>query len=174
MSELVSEPTNELEMRDAIVALLREVRHDRNAWDGAVNTLRGYLEGTLKSVAREVLADSARRERLELQWKLEEVLEQTAPPAAKKEEPEAEEEEEAEEPADGRVLTPLRPEDLVQIYDDPRGLMIHRHKTDGRWLLTQVDPNTGQPQTVELADHHKTQIKQELEGSPYWLEKSWD
>ena len=174
MSE--ADPKTDVEMKTAIDELLREVRHERDRWDDAVATLRRYLEGELKGAARDLLKAAAKRERLELQWTLDELLEETAPPEPKKKEAPPAREPAPEEPATNAPPGPpgqLRPEDLVPIYDDPRGLMIHRHKVDGRWFLTQVNPQTGQPQTMELADHHKSQIQQELAGSPHWLEKSW-
>ncbi|MEM9073174.1 MAG: hypothetical protein AAGE52_32010 [Myxococcota bacterium] len=170
-------PRTDEELKDAIDGILREVRHEREKWDGAMATFRGFLEGELKQAARDLLLAAARRERLELQWKLEELVEEMAPAPKKeakkeapKDEPEAKDEEQAE--AEAKVMMPLRPEDLVPIYDDPRGLMIHRHKTDGRWFLTQINPADGQPQTVELAAHPRDQIKAELAGSPYWVEKT--
>lgn len=174
MSE--GDPKTDADMKTAIDDLLREVRHDRDKWDGAVATLRRYLEGELKSAARDLLKAAAKRERLELQWTLDELLEETAPPpppSAKKPEPPAREPEPEPELPTNPPRGQLRPEDLVPIYDDPRGLMIHRHKVDGRWFLTQINPQTGQPQTMELAEHHKSQIQAELAGSPHWLEKTW-
>lgn len=174
MSE--GDPKTDLEMKTAIDDLLRTVRHERDQWDSAIATLRGYLEGDLKSVARDLVKAAAKRERLELQWTLDELLEDTAPPAPpekKKEAAPAREPAPEPEPPTNAPPGQLRPEDLVPIYDDPRGLMIHRHKIDGRWFLTQINPQTGQPQTMELGEHHKSQIQQELAGSPHWLEKSW-
>lgn len=52
--------------------------------------------------------------------------------------------------------------------------MIHRHAVDGRWFLTQVDPMSGQPQTMELGAEQRGQVQQELAGSPGWIEKEWD
>ena len=40
--------------------------------------------------------------------------------------------------------------DLDMVYQDPRGLVLHRTKTGERWFATQVDPRTGQPGTFEL------------------------
>lgn len=179
MTDTQDKPRTDDQMKQAIDAVLRRVRHDRDAWDAGFAQLRSYLEGELRQAARDLLRAAARRERLELQWKLEELLDATMTPEEKakaekaKAKAAAEAKKAEEEAAAGNVVSPLRPEDLVPIYDDPRGLMIHRHRTDGRWFLTQIDPQTGQPQTVELPEHHKTQVKQELAGSPYWVEKSW-
>ena len=178
MTETQDNPRTDDQMKEAIDAILRSVRHDPSAWEGAFATLRSYLEGELRQAARDLLRAAARRERLELQWKLEELLEDTMSPEEKakaekaKAKAEAEAKKAEEEAAKGNVVAPLRPEDLVPIYDDPRGLMIHRHRIDGRWFLTQIDPQTGQPQTVELPEQHKAQVEQELTGSPYWIEKN--
>ena len=167
-----TEPQTESELKTAIDTILREVRHERNRWEDALSTFRNYLEGTFANLARDMITSAAKRERLELQWKLEELLESTAPkpskpPAKPTNETEPEEPEEAQ---DVRVIAPLRPEDLAPIYEDPRGIMIHQHKIDGRWFLTQINPMNGQPQTVELSGHQKQQVEAELQGSPYWIE----
>ena len=182
-------PKTEEEVRTFIDEVLAAARHERDQWDDAFGKLRTLLEGPMKSAARDLLGQAAKRERLEFQWKLDGLLEETAPPEPPKPEPKKPEPEPeaAEEPElignpppqppgmGGGMGAPqqLRPEDLVPIYDDPRGLMIHRHKTDGRWFLTQIDPRTGQPQTILLAEDQKKQVETELAGSPYWLEKSW-
>ncbi|MEM6957770.1 MAG: hypothetical protein AAF645_18895 [Myxococcota bacterium] len=174
-------PTNELELRDAVKELLRTSRHERDQWDSAIATLKGYLESPLKGAARHVIEELGKKEPLEFKWRIEELLEETAPAEPKKAappepepEPEAVEPEAAEPPPDAGVVAPLRPEDLLPIYDDPRGLMMHRHRIDGRWFLTQVNPMTGQPQTMELSAQQRGQIQQELAGSPHWIEKEWD
>ncbi|MBW1880618.1 MAG: hypothetical protein JRI25_08205 [Deltaproteobacteria bacterium] len=96
---------------------------------------------------------------LELRWEIDEVLDAIAPP------PEPEPEITEEEPAD----KPLSASDLNLVYDDPRGLMLHKSKVGDRWFATQRDPNTGQPQTFELQTHEVQQLKGQLKGSPYWL-----
>ena len=175
-----AQPLGEAELREKVAEILRRIRHDRDQWDAGIAELKAFFTGPQEGMARHMVEEAARRERLELQWKLEEMLEATAPPpppgAAKKEEPQAEpdeaEEEQPEEEEDpsGRVVAPLRPEDLVPIYEDPRGLLIHEHRIDGRWILTQVNPMTGQPQSMELSDAQKQQVKAELADSPYWVE----
>jgi hypothetical protein len=56
------------------------------------------------------------------------------------------------------------------IYDDPRGLVLHKTKTGGeRWFATQFDPQTRQPQTFELHPEEIAQLKQTLAGSPHWV-----
>ena len=65
---------------------------------------------------------------------------------------------------------PLTAADLVAVYDDPSaGIMLHRTKNGDRWFLTQVDPMSGQPRTMPLHPEDVKQIKQQLEGSPYWI-----
>ena len=169
----IQTPQTEAELKKLVDDLLREVRHERDQWEGAFAKLRELFASAPKDAVLHVVEGAARRERLELQWKLEELIEEFAPPPPpKKEEPPAEEPEpepepepEEEVPAD---MGPLRPEDLEIIYDDPRGIVIHEHKTQGFWLLTQIDPMSGQPQTVQLAGDQKTQVKAQLLGSPYW------
>ena len=63
---------------------------------------------------------------------------------------------------------PLTAADLDMVYDDPRGLMLHKSKVGERWFATQVDPRTGQPQTFELHAHELEQLKAQLQGSPFW------
>ena len=98
---------------------------------------------------------------LEIRWEVDEVLEALAPPPA----PEPEEEEEV--PPDPNA--PLSAADLNVIYDDPRGLVVHKSKVGGRYFLTQRDPATGQPQTYELHSQEVQQLKTQLAGSPYWV-----
>ncbi len=73
-------------------------------------------------------------------------------------------EEEASVPPEGGLSTA----DLERVYEDPRGLVLHRTKTGDRWFATQVDPSTGQPGTFELHPEEVTTLKSRLEGSPYW------
>jgi len=99
---------------------------------------------------------------LELRWEIDEVIECLKP--APEPEPEAEAEAEAEDPN-----RPLTAADLVVVYDDPRGLILHKSKVGERWFATQRDPRTGQPQTFELQAAEITQLKTQLAGSPYWV-----
>ncbi|MFK8001792.1 MAG: hypothetical protein AB8H86_19510 [Polyangiales bacterium] len=176
------QPKNDTELKNMVTELLREARHERDKWDGAIARLNEFIDGPMSSAARHIIGDLARKEPLEFKWKIEGLLEDTAPPEPPKPEPVATPEAEAApEPAPEappEVLhdpnAPLRPEDLVQIFDDPRGLMIHRHVVTGNWFLTQVDPSTGQPQTMELDAAQRGQVQQELAGSPGWMEREWD
>ncbi len=170
----IAAPTNEGEVKDYIASLLRAARHDEAHWPALTTALTTLLTGDLSSISRELLTEAARKERLDFQWTLDEVLESTAPeapepvaPPAPEPEPEPEPAEEPQAPTPG----PVTPEDLQVIYDDPRGIMIHEHLTDQRWFLTQINPNTGQPQTAELSEMHKVQVRSELMGSPYWVNK---
>lgn len=115
---------------------------------------------------REHLDNVRKGELLEVQWELEEVLEKTAPkkPEAPKK---AEPPKPPEAPEDPN--RPLTARDLVLVYDDPRGLMLHKAKVGERWFATQVDPRTGQPQTFELHPQEVAQIKTQLANSPYWV-----
>ncbi len=127
------------------------------------------------SAVREHLETIKRGELLEIQWEIDDILEESAPPAPQtEEEPEiSDTDEETEpttdpesEPADPNA--PLTAADLDMVYDDPRGFMLHKSKVGDRWFATQVDPRTGQPQTFELHAHELEQIKGQLQGSPYW------
>ena len=73
------------------------------------------------------------------------------------------------EPPKEEVPKKLNPSDLVLVYDDPRGLLLHRTKTGDRWFATQADPRTQQPQTFELRAQEISQLKVQLAGSPYWV-----
>ncbi|HHO54592.1 MAG TPA: hypothetical protein ENK18_27885 [Deltaproteobacteria bacterium] len=55
------------------------------------------------------------------------------------------------------------------VYNDPRGLVLHKTKTGDRWIATQRDPRTGQPQSFELHPTEVDQLKAQLQGSPYWV-----
>ena len=167
---MTQQPKTEAELKEFVDNLLREARHQRDQWDGAFAQIRALFDVAPKDAVIHVIEGAARRERLELQWKLEEIIEEFAPPPPPKAEEPAEEEPEPEpEPEpDYDPNTPLRAEDLEIIYDDPRGIVIHEHKTQGFWLLTQVDPMSGQPQTVQVPTDQQASIKAQLLGSPYW------
>ena len=84
----------------------------------------------------------------------------TPPPAKAPEPPKAKEEDlPKEEPKRGGRLNPA---DLEMVYQDPRGLAIHRTKDGKRWFATQVDPYSGQPRTFELSEAEITQLKGQL------------
>lgn len=116
----------------------------------APGALREHLEGKLRDI-----------QDLELRWEVQAVLEETKPappPAAEPVEP--------PKPDDKKKLTQA---DLTLMYDDPRGLLLHKTKVGDRWFATQTDPRTNQPQTFELRGQEVTQLKTQLAGSPYWL-----
>ena len=107
-----------------------------------------HLESAKKRIAK-----------LEARWEVDEVIEAITPP------PVVEPEEEPEAPPSG----PLTAADLVLLYDDPRGIRVHKSKVGERYFLTQIDPRTRQPQTFELRPEELSQLKLQLAGSPYWL-----
>lgn len=134
--------------RDALkVELARVIRAAPN-----VPAAREHLEGKLREIHD-----------LEVRWEIQAVLEETAPPPPPP--PEAPPEPPKEEAAPKK----LNPSDLVLVYDDPRGLLLHRTKTGDRWFATQADPRTQQPQTFELRAQEISQLKVQLAGSPYWV-----
>jgi hypothetical protein len=148
---------------DALILRLREMDDE----DAIKERLTVLLTGETASQARELLEGRLRGERLEVQWELEEVLDATAPKPPPAPEAPAAPEAPPEPPEDPNK--PLTAADLVPVYDDPRGLMLHKSKRGDRWFATQFDPRTGQPQTFELSAQEKAQIKVQLAGSPYWL-----
>jgi len=151
---------------DALVTRLRTASYkDREAIKAELTVLAGGPDGVR---VRDHLEVAKRQELLEIQWEIEEVIEATAPKkveAPKKPEPPPPPPEAAPDPT-----KPLTAKDLVLVYDDPRGLMLHKSKVGERWVATQVDPRTGQPQSFELHAQEITALKQQLAGSPYWLQ----
>ena len=124
---------------------------------------------------RDYLESIKRGELLEIQWEIDDILEESAPviqKAADEPEPpsdDANEETNAEtEPGEADPNAPLTAADLNLVYDDPRGFMLHKSKVGDRWFATQMEPQTGQPQTFELHAQEIEQIKGQLQGSPYW------
>ena len=161
-----------MENVDALIKQLRAANTEQRA------AIRGNLlelaKGEQGSEVREHLERAAKGEVLEVQWELEEVIDAVTPkkPAPSTLPPR----EQTAAPPEANKR--LGPKDLVLVYDDPRGLMIHRTKPapagtqtppPTRWFLTQVDPRTGQPQTLELHPQEVEQLKAQLQGSPYWV-----
>ena len=112
--------------------------------------LRSHLEGKLRDI-----------QDLELRWEVQAVLEETKPPVVPVAAPV-----EPPKPEEKKKLTQA---DLTLMYDDPRGLLLHKTKVGDRWFATQTDPRTNQPQTFELRAQEVTQLKTQLAGSPYWI-----
>ncbi|MSP56165.1 MAG: hypothetical protein EXR69_11265 [Myxococcales bacterium] len=116
---------------------------------------------------REHLESRKRGELLEVQWEIEEVIDATAPKAAAPPPPAVVEAPVPEVPDPNK---PLTSKDLTLIYDDPRGLVLHKTKAGPeRWFATQFDQRSGQPQTFELVAAEVAQLKQQLAGSPHWV-----
>lgn len=141
-----------------LVTALRQGDTDAKA------TLTTMCSGAEGALARELLNEVMKGELLETRWEIEDILEETTPKKAAPPEPEPEPELAPEDPN-----RPLTSADLDLVYDDPRGLMLHKSKVGERWFATQVDPRTGQPQTFELHAQEITQLQTQLQGSPYWL-----
>ena len=153
-----------MEKVDALVAKMRSASHDER--DAIRAELVALCTGPDGDRVRDHLEREARGQVLEIQWELEEIVEETTPEApVAAAPPEPEPEPEPEPPADGRLTS----KDLDVVYDDPRGLILHRTKDGVRWFATQVDPRTGQPQTFELHPTEIEQLKAQLAGSPYWV-----
>lgn len=96
---------------------------------------------------------------LEARWEVDEVIEAITPPPAPP----------PEEPKEPEAPKKLTSADLVLVYDDPQGVRIHRSKVGERWFLSQIDPRTYRPQTFELRPEEVSQLKIQLQGSPYWV-----
>ena len=161
---------------EAVNTLIDELRDAAfDARDPIKTKLVGLATGADGALVREHLESLKRGELLELQWEIDDVLAESAPPPPEPdpaEEAEAEEPETPTEPDPAEEETdpnaPLTAADLDLVYDDPRGLMLHKSKVGERWFATQVDPRTGQPQTFELHPHELEQLKAQLQGSPFW------
>jgi len=149
-----------MQVVDELIARIRELSSTEDAALGeAKGALLQLATGPDGRRVREHIEGALRGELLEVRWELEEVLDEADPsePAP------APVEEPAEEPETGGD------DDLVVVYDDPRGLVLHRNRGGDRWFATQADPRTGQPVTFELPPDQVEQVKQQLAGSPYWV-----
>ena len=151
-----------MEAMDTLVTALRATDDDTEI-ERIKAELTALCRGAQGADGRSYLEGVARGEVLEVQWELEEVLEVTTPKKAAPPKP-PEPEPEPEDPN-----RPLSAKDLDKVYDDPRGLILHRTKDGKRWFATQADPRTGQPQTFELHPSEIDQLQSQLQGSPYWV-----
>jgi hypothetical protein len=149
---------------DSLVEALRKASYkDREPIKAQLLALARGAEG---ATVRDHLEALKRGEVLEVQWEIEEIVEATAPKKAEPPKKPAPPPVEEPPPDPNR---PLTQKDLVLVYDDPRGLMLHKTKVGDRWFATQVDPRSGQPQTFELHLQEIQQLKTQLAGSPYWV-----
>ena len=151
---------------EVVNTLIRKLRRANDAERAEIKKeLTDLLRGADAGQVREAVEQALKGELLEVQWELEEVLEATAPkkaapPPPKQPEPPP------EKPNEPRQLTAA---DLQLMYNDPRGLMLHKTKVGDRWFATQVDPRTGRPQTYELHPDEIPEVKAKLQSSPYWV-----
>lgn len=161
---------------EAVNTLMNDLRGAAfDARDPIKSKLVGLATGADGALVREHLESLKRGELLELQWEIDDVLLESAPPPPKPEPTEERDTEVAETPTEPDPASeetdpnaPLTAADLDLVYDDPRGLMLHKSKVGERWFATQVDPQSGQPQTFELHPHELEQLKAQLQGSPFW------
>lgn len=162
-------PMSGLQHQAAIEAILQRLR--QVGWREREEVKQELLQAALSEPNRtsvtEFLQLSLKELSLELRWEVEEVLEALVPPPDEPDEPD--ELDEPEEPEQGPGDGQLRMSDLDVVYDDPRGLMVYKHKTADRWFAVQPDPRTGQPQMFELHPTEVQQLKAQLKGSPYWV-----
>lgn len=150
---------------DQLIEALRKASYKER--EPLKEQLIALAKGPNGAAVREHIEAAKRGEVLEVQWELEEVVEAAAPP--KKEEPKKAEPPPPPPEAPADPNKPLTAKDLTLVYDDPRGLMLHKAKVGDRWFATQFDPRTGQPQTFELHPQEIQQLKTQLQGSPYWV-----
>ena len=158
-----------MEAIDTLIDALRAADFETRAPIKA--TLLAQAKGANGPLVREHLDNLRRGELLEIQWEIEDVLSQSVPPPLEPpaQAPEPEPLDPAETPAEAAdPNAPLSAADLDLVYDDPRGFMLHKSKVGQRWFATQVDPSTGNPQTFELNANELDQLKEQLQGSPYW------
>lgn len=151
------------ELQAAVDALLARLK--AAGWkerDAVKEELLAFTTSGDTAAIRELLDAKRMSLPLEVRWEVDEVLEATEVKAEPEPEPEPEEEE--EDPN-----RPLTAADLDLVYDDPRGLMLYKHKRSDAWFATQVDPRSGQPQTFQLHPSEVEQLKTQLANSPYWV-----
>ena len=103
-----NEPKNEVELKAWVEDLCRRSRHERGAWDDTIAQLRAQIDGPLASAARHVIEEVARKEPLEFQWRIETMLEETAPPEPPAPEPEEEPEPKARQTANEPEARPAK------------------------------------------------------------------
>lgn len=115
------------------------------------------------SEAASILKRLLKFERLNLQWLLEEVIETLDPPPTTK----------SDEELDDPSKRALRSSELELVYNDPRGIRLYKSNVDSRWMLIQIDPQTGMPMQQELQPDQAEMIKQQLGGSPYWVKPEY-
>lgn len=156
---------------EAIIKMIREIQGASTARQAEIYAdLESRCQDKDKKEVRSQIEKQARAQILTIQWELEEIMERTA---SKLSPPPKETPEEApdvpEESPDPDPNTPLSSADVEVIYEDPRGLVLHRSKNGKRWLATQLDPETGHPQTFELQGEQIDQLKMDLAQSPYWV-----
>jgi hypothetical protein len=147
---------------DALIDTIRECAPDaarEEELEAAKVALVQRATGPDGGKVRDHIERAMKGELLEVRWELEEVLDESAPapasppPAAPEPEPEPE----------------SAQDEMIMVYDDPRGLVLHRTRDGSRWFATQLDPSTGQPATFELPPYQIEDVKRQLAGSPYWV-----
>jgi len=158
-----------MEAVDTLIDALRTV--DFEARPTIKEKLIALATSKDSAIVRDHLETLKRGELLVIQWEIDDVLDESAPPKPQAPVPDEaidSEEAAAPPPESDDPNAPLTAADLNLVYDDPRGFMLHKSKVGERWFATQVDPATGLPQTFELHANEIEQLKTQLQGSPYW------
>ena len=156
---------------DAIEQLVAEIQGaDPSRQEEIYASLEELCLSDESKTAIDLVEKLARSQVLTIQWALEELIERCTPKPESPPEPKKDEASQVEEVPDQEVPNaPLTAADVDVVYQDPRGLVLYRTKDGQRWLATQVDPRTGQPQSFEIPPHEVADLKIQLANSPYWV-----
>lgn len=151
---------------EQVEILIRRMRDaDEDERDAIKEDLVRLGQGPDSVAVRTFLEQAVRGEVLEIRWELEEVLDTLAPPKPKAKAPPPPKEEPPPPPEDPKEV---KAGDLVLVYEDRRGIAVHRTRKGDRWFLTQPDPYTGQFQTFEVPPHQVDALKAELSRTSAW------
>ncbi len=154
----MSEDSNN-QLEEILIALRMAVKKDD---EETVDALKKQLLELASVSSNKNLANNLRslmpKEKLPVQWEIEEVIDILDPPKEK--------EIEEDDPSQRQ----LRSSEITPIYQDPRGLSIFASKVDGRWVVMQMDPRSGGMHRQEIPEDRVAQIKASIPPtSPYWL-----
>ena len=155
---------------EAIQELIAEIQGaDPSRQEEIYAALEAMCLGENSQDAMDQIEKQARSQVLTIQWALEELVERCTPETKEVSEPAEEAPPTEEAPPQEDPNAPLTAADVDVVFQDPRGLILYRTKDGKRWLATQVDPRTGQPQSFEIPPHEVADLKLQLANSPYWV-----
>ena len=146
------------QLEEILIALRLAVKKDDE------ETVEGLKKRLLElaGISNKNLANTLRylmpKEKLPVQWEIEEIIDILDPPKEKVIE------------EDDPSQRQLRSSEITPIYQDPRGLSIFASKVDGRWVVMQMDPRSGGMHRQEIPEDRVAQIKASIPpASQYWL-----